>query len=76
MQEQIQQCCNSAMKRLVLRKSWVSKRLKAIRFALINLPGRALNHARSLIVRLTGWRPSNGILFEMRRWILKLCESG
>ena len=67
---------NSAMKRLVLGKSWVSKRLKAIRFALINLPGRVLNHARSLIVRLIGGHPSNGILFEMRRRILKLCESG
>jgi hypothetical protein len=42
MQEQIQQCCNSAMKRLVLRKNWVSKRLKAIRFALINLPVECL----------------------------------
>jgi len=67
---------NSAMKRLVLGKNWVSKRLKAIRFSLINLPGRVLNHARSLIVRLTGGHPSNGILFEMRRRILKLCESG
>jgi len=67
---------NSAMKRLVLGKSWVSKRLKAIRFSLINVPGRVLNHSRSLIVRLTGGHPSNGILFEMRRRILKLCESG
>ena len=67
---------NSAMKRLVLGKSWVSKRLKAIRFSLINLPGRVLYHARSLIVRLTGGHPSNGTLFEMRRRILKLCESG
>lgn len=67
---------NSAMKHLVLGKSWVSKRLKAIRFSLINLPGRVLYHARSLIVRLTGGHPSNGILFEMRRKILKLCESG
>jgi len=67
---------NSAMKRLVLGKSWVSKRLKAIRFSLINLPGRVLDHARSLIVRLTGGHPSNGIIFEMRRRILKLCESG
>ena len=66
---------NSAMKRLVLGKNWVSKRLKAIRFALINLPGRVLDHARSLIVGLTGGHPSNGILFEMRRRIFKLCES-
>jgi hypothetical protein len=68
---------NSAMKSLVLGKSWVSKRLKgAIRFGLINLPGRVIDHARALIVRLTGGHPSNGILFEMRRRILRLCESG
>ena len=67
---------NSAMKRLVLGKSWVSKRLKAIRFGLINLPGRVVDHARALIVRLTGGHPSNEILFEMRRRILRLCESG
>lgn len=42
---------NSAMKRLVLGGSWVSKRLKAIRFALINLPGRIVERSRQLIVR-------------------------
>ncbi len=66
---------NSAMKRLVLGKNWVSKRLKAIRFSLISLPGRGLDHARSLIVRPTGRHPSNGILFEMRKRISKLCQS-
>ena len=65
---------NSAMKRLVLGKSWVSKRLKAIWFGLINLPGRVVDHARALIIRLTGGHPSNGTIFEMRRKILKLCE--
>jgi hypothetical protein len=67
---------NSAMKRLVLGGTWVGKRLKAIRFWLIKLPGRVLDHARTLIVRLVGGHPSNGTLFEMRRKILSLCESG
>jgi hypothetical protein len=66
---------NSAMKRLVLGETWVGKRMKAIRFHLIKLPARVLDHARELIVRLTGGHPSNGILFEMRRRILNLCES-
>ncbi len=67
---------NAAMKRPVLGGSWVSKRLKDIRFNLINLPGQVLDHARGLIVRLTGGHESNEILFDMRRKILSLCESG
>ena len=35
---------NSAMKRLVLGGQWVGKRLKAVRFALIALPGRVIRH--------------------------------
>lgn len=66
---------NSAMKRLVLGAKWVGKRMKAIRFWLIKLPGRVLDHARTLIVRLVGGHVSNEILFEMRRKILSLCES-
>ena len=37
---------NSTMKRLVLGEQWVSRRLKAVRFALIALPGRVVSHAR------------------------------
>ena len=66
---------NSAMKRLVLGEAWVCKRLKAIRFWLIKLPGRVLNRARVLRVRLIGGHASNATLFEMRRKILSLCES-
>ena len=43
---------NAAMKRLVLGKDWVTKRMKALRFRLIGLPGRVVNHARKPIVRL------------------------
>ncbi len=32
---------NSAIKRLALGRQWVSKRMKAVRFAFISLPGRA-----------------------------------
>lgn len=67
---------NSAMKRLVLGETWVGKRMKAIRFWLIKLPGRVLERARTLRVRLVGGHPSNETLFEMRRRILSLCESG
>lgn len=49
---------NSAMKKLVLvpalGKEWAKKRLKAIRYSVINLPGRIVNHARELWVKLGG----------------------
>jgi hypothetical protein len=67
---------NNAMKRLVLGGKWVNRRMKAIRFSLINLPGRLLTGARTLTVRLVGGHPSNELLFEMRRRILCLCDSG
>jgi len=67
---------SNAMKRLVLGGTWVSKRMKAIRFSLINLPGRLLTGSRTLTVRLVGGHPSNELLFEMRRKILSLCDSG
>jgi hypothetical protein len=67
---------NSAMKRLVLGGSWVNRRMKAIRFWLINVPGRVLRHARSLIVRLVGGHPSNEILLQARRRMVILWESG
>ena len=43
---------NTAMKRLVLGKEWTTKRMKALRFRLIGLPGRVVSHARKLIIRL------------------------
>ena len=67
---------NEAMKRLVLMGDWVSKRLKAIRFWLINVPGRVLAHARGLIIRLVGGHPSKEILLGARGRIVGLCRSG
>jgi|WetSurMetagenome_2_1015567.scaffolds.fasta_scaffold129298_1 hypothetical protein len=63
---------NSAMKRLVLGENWVSKRMKAIRFGLINLPGRIIHRSREMIVSLTGGHTSNEILLQMRSRILSL----
>ena len=63
---------NSAMKRLVLEGPWVSKRMKAIRFSLIGLPGRVVKHARRLIVRLVKGHPSLEVLMRARQRILEL----
>ena len=61
---------NSAMKHLVLGGNWATKRMKAIRFALINLPGRIIKRSRELIIRLTGGHASNELLLMIRRRIL------
>ena len=63
---------NQAMKRLVLGKKWVSKRLKAIRFSLINLPGRVIERSRGLIVRLSKNHPGFDWLIDIRSRIAGL----
>jgi hypothetical protein len=65
---------NSAMKRLVLGKEWVSKRLKAVRFAFISLPGRVVRRARTLIIRLAGEHPAYPLLLMARQRILALAQ--
>lgn len=59
---------NAAMKRLVLGKVWVPKRMKAIRFHLINLPARVMERSRELFVRL----PKNHPCFD---WLIMIRET-
>lgn len=63
---------NQTMKSLVLGKEWVSKRLKAIRFSLINLPGRVIEHSRQFFVRLSKNHPGFDWLIEIRKRIAGL----
>jgi hypothetical protein len=63
---------NAAMKTLVLGRSWIPRRMKAIRFALINLPARVLKRSRYLLVRLAKNHPAIDWLVEMRRKIANL----
>jgi hypothetical protein len=63
---------NSAMKRLVLEQSWAARRMKAIRFSLIGLPGRVVEHARGLILRLVKNHPSLEVLVNARQRIMEL----
>ncbi len=65
---------NSAMKQLALGKEWVSRRLKAVRFGVINLPGRVARHARTLFINLSRGHPSYGLLCQARRSILALAH--
>ena len=63
---------NNIMKSLALDATWQPKRLKAIRFRLINLPGRVVEHARTLWVRLSEHNPSFDLLLTIRRKIREL----
>ena len=63
---------NAMMKKLVLADAWQPKRMKAVRFSLINLPGRVVNRSRRLIVRLTKNHPSLELLIEARKKIAML----
>jgi hypothetical protein len=67
---------HAAMKGVVLGSNWITRRLKAIRFWLINVPGRILDGSRSLVVRLVGGHPSYEIFLAARRRMLSLCGSG
>jgi Transposase DDE domain group 1 len=60
---------NVALKRLVLGRGWESKRMKAIRFGLIHLPGRILSRCRQLIVRLGKHCSAYALLIEARQKI-------
>ena len=63
---------NAMMKRLALGKRFSSKRMKAVRFSLINLPGLVVKRSRGLIIRLTKNHPSLEVLVEARRKIALL----
>jgi hypothetical protein len=60
---------NAIMKTLALGKTWSSKRMKAIRFSFIKLPGRVVERSRGLIIRLTKNHPSLELLIEARKRI-------
>jgi hypothetical protein len=60
--------------RLVLGERWLGKRLKAMRFGLISLPGQVVKHARGLYLRLSGGHPGQELLLGARRRILALAR--
>ncbi len=64
---------NAVMKQLVLGPAWVARRMKALRLALIALPGRVIRHARRLIIRLASEAGLDPVL-GARRKILALAR--
>ena len=63
---------SSAMNRLVLGGEWATRRMKAIRFLIICLPGRVIEKARQLYLRLSRGHPAFEILVGTRLRILEL----
>ena len=63
---------NAMMKKLAMESSWLSKRMKAVRFSFINLPGRVVTRSRSLIIQLTKNNPVMELLINARRKIAML----
>jgi hypothetical protein len=63
---------NSLMKSLALPESWGSKRLKALRFGLINQAGRVVQHSRQLFIRLSHNNPTYLIFAGMRQCLRKI----
>ena len=63
---------NAVMKLLVLGKAWSGKRMKALRFHLIALPGRVVAHARRLIIRLGAEADALAMLLNARQTIRAL----
>ena len=64
----------AVMKRLALGESWATKRMKALRYRLIGLPGRVVTHARKLIIRLGGGAEALATLLDARRAIRALAQ--
>ena len=62
---------NAILRNLVLKGTWRGRRIKALRFTLIRLPGQVVTHARRLLIKITEG-PVAELLLEARRVILTL----
>ena len=58
---------HTAVKGLVLGGSWVTRRLKTIRFSIISLPGRVVWQGRRLWLRISQAHPAFPLLFQGRQ---------
>jgi hypothetical protein len=63
---------NAALQCLVLGGRWVSRRMKAMRFHLINIAARVIDRSRQLRLRLSAGDPTYGWLVSIRAKITAL----
>lgn len=66
---------NAALQGVVLGEGWKNKRMKAMRFHLINIAGRVINRARQWLIRLNADHPALEVLLELRRRITLMCPT-
>jgi len=66
---------NAVMKRLVLGDKWIVRRMKALRFRLIGLPGRVISHARRLVIRIAADAETLQTILAARKTILALAAA-
>lgn len=62
------------MQKLVLPKSLANKRMKALRFHLINIAGCVVSHARRLIIKVSDDPSVIGLLQSIRKQIAALAH--
>ena len=65
---------SAAMKRLVLPASWRRKRLKAVRFGLINLAGQVRERSRQFYVLVSPKQLALSLLLQVRERIIDLAR--
>jgi hypothetical protein len=65
---------HSVFKQLALGGEWLRKRMKAVRFVLLNVAGRVVTHSRQLFVRLRGGTALD-LLLTARRRLLALARA-
>lgn len=63
---------HSMFKILCCDESWLSSRLKRIRFHILRIPGRVAERGRQLYIRLSAGHPSYGLLQSIRQAICRL----
>ena len=62
------------MKKLAFEPSMKTSRIKHVRFAIINIPGRIITRSRNLLIRLSKGHPSYNLFLNARERIMMLNE--
>ena len=62
------------MKNIVLGKPWKKRRMKSIRFSIINIAGRVIKRGKELVIRLSKGHPALSLLLSARKRIASLCS--
>lgn len=63
---------NTLLKRVALGEGWMNKRLKALRYGLIGIPGKLVERARGMVVRICVRHPAWEVLLRARGRIMEL----